>query len=155
MISDKDYKSIVANGYPRKGDVLLCCVGTIGRTCVYHFDYPIAFQRSVIFMRPKSEISSDFLCYALQSISVEIQENLLINKTAQDGLYMGAAQEIIIATTFDKEEQNRIVSFLEKQLKKIDEILKIKSEQLETMQQHKQSLIFEYVTGKKRVKGAI
>lgn len=155
LISDSDNKSIVSNGYPRKGDVLLCCVGTIGRTCVYTLDEPTAFQRSVIFMRPKENIASDFLCFALQSKVAEIQENLLINKTAQDGLYMGAAKEIILPITFDKAEQELIVKFLRRKLLMVDKIISIKDKQLATIQQQKQSLIFEYVTGKKRVKEAI
>ena len=44
--------------------------------------------------------------------------------------------------------------FLSKQCASIDSILKDKQEQLEKIKQHKKSLIYEYVTGKKRVKEA-
>ena len=151
MISDKDYAQIVANGYPQKGDVLLCCVGTVGRTCVYNFDNPEAFQRSVIFMRPNNLISSRFLCYALQSDGVTAQERILVNKTAQDGLYMGATQEIMIALpTYD--EQEAIADYIDRECNRIEIIISTKLEQLSLLNREKKSLIYEYVTGKKRVK---
>ena len=152
LISEKDYKSIVANGYPRKGDVLLSCVGTIGRTCIYPFDNPIAFQRSTIFMRPKQGVDARFLCYAFQSNGTEIQENLLVNKTAQDGLYMGAVQEIIIPISQDFKEQQDIANFLDKKCAEIESSIQDKERQLFLIQKFRTSMIFEYVTGKKRIK---
>lgn len=152
LISPKDYKSIVSNGYPRKGDVLLSCVGTIGRTCVYEYERPYAFQRSTIFMRPKANVNPYFLTYALQANATLVQEKLLVNKSAQDGLYMGAAQNIIIPFTNDSNEQNAIVEYLKKILKTIDEQTDKKTKSLDIMVRLKNSTIFEYVTGKKRVK---
>lgn len=52
------------------------------------------------------------------------------------------------------EEQICIVNYLDCQCRKIDSILKDKQQQLEKIRQHKKSLIYEYVTGKKRVKEA-
>lgn len=51
-------------------------------------------------------------------------------------------------------EQESISNYLDCQCGKIDSILKDKQEQLEKIKQHKKSLIYEYVTGKKRVKEA-
>lgn len=150
-ISVKDYKSIVANGYPRKSDVLLCCVGTVGRCSVYEFDKPYAFQRSVSFLRPLTSTDSFFLQFALQSNSTLIQEQLLINKSAQDGLYMGSVRELIIAIPDSIDEQKSISKLLKKKVAHIDELIVNKEHQLEKIQQHKKSLIYEYVTGKKRV----
>lgn len=50
------------------------------------------------------------------------------------------------------EEQNAIVKYIDEQCMLIDEIYKAKSAQLECLRHHKASLIYEYVTGKKRVK---
>ena len=49
LISEKDSERITHNGFPHKNDVLFCCVGSIGKCCIYPYDYPIAFQRSVAF----------------------------------------------------------------------------------------------------------
>lgn len=51
-------------------------------------------------------------------------------------------------------EQKSISDYLDDKCVKIDSILKDKQEQLEKIKQHKKSLIYEYVTGKKRVKEA-
>ena len=50
------------------------------------------------------------------------------------------------------EEQKAIVAFLNYKCGYIDKILNDKQEQLNRLMQHKKSLIYEYVTGKKRVK---
>ncbi len=50
------------------------------------------------------------------------------------------------------EEQKAISDYLDKQCGKIESILKDKQKQLEKINQHKKFLIYEYVTGKKRVK---
>ncbi|MFT8313406.1 MAG: restriction endonuclease subunit S [Clostridium sp.] len=151
-ISEKDFNLIVSNGYPQRNDVLLCCVGTIGRCCVYEYNEPVAFQRSVTFLRPLSTTNPKYLAYCLKSESTLIQEQLLTNKSAQDGLYMGAVKELIIPFTENIDEQVKIVEFLDKQCGRIDSVISEKQKQIEVMQQHKKSLIYEFVTGKKRVK---
>ena len=50
------------------------------------------------------------------------------------------------------EEQKAIVAFLNYKCGYIDKILNDKQEQLNLLMQHKKSFIYEYVTGKKRVK---
>ena len=49
------------------------------------------------------------------------------------------------------EEQRNIVNYLDSKCTKIDNIITEKMRSIETMQQYKNSLIYEYVTGKKRV----
>lgn len=50
------------------------------------------------------------------------------------------------------EEQDVLIEYLDKVCADIDATMSIKSAQLDAMRKHKASLIFEYVTGKKRVK---
>lgn len=49
-------------------------------------------------------------------------------------------------------EQQMIAKNLEKKCAEIDGAIEEKKEQLETLEQYKKSLIYEYVTGKKEVK---
>lgn len=49
-------------------------------------------------------------------------------------------------------EQRGIADFLDSKCRTLFEIIENKQSQLATLQQHKKSLIYEYVTGKKRVK---
>ena len=52
------------------------------------------------------------------------------------------------------EEQKIIADYLDKKCSEIEEILNSKVKQKEQMEQYKKSVIYEYVTGKKRVEGA-
>ena len=47
--------------------------------------------------------------------------------------------------------QMRIADYLDKKCQEIDEIIELKQEQLETLEEYKKSIIYEYVTGKKEV----
>lgn len=49
------------------------------------------------------------------------------------------------------EEQNEIVAFLKTQCEEIDLAISEKKQQIETIEEYKKSLIFEYVTGKREV----
>lgn len=47
--------------------------------------------------------------------------------------------------------QQKIASYLDGKCSKIDELMRLKNQQFETLMQYKKSLIYEYVTGKKEV----
>lgn len=49
------------------------------------------------------------------------------------------------------EEQQKIADFLDKKCKEIDDCIDSKKEQIETLENYKKSVIYEYVTGKKEV----
>ena len=48
-------------------------------------------------------------------------------------------------------EQDEIVSYIDDKLQKIDKLISIKQQKIETLTEYKKSLIYEYVTGKKQV----
>ena len=50
-----------------------------------------------------------------------------------------------------KTEQKKIVKYLDKKCAEIDGAIEEKKEQLDTLEQYKKSVIYEYVTGKKEV----
>ena len=49
------------------------------------------------------------------------------------------------------DEQNRIVEHIDSVLCKVDAVITAKREQLETLDEYKKTMIYEYVTGKKEV----
>ena len=63
---------------------------------------------------------------------------------------MGTLQTIIVIEV-PIAEQEQIADYLDKECTKIDKTINDKKEQLETIKEYKKSLIYEYVTGKKRV----
>lgn len=151
FISEEDFKEITANGFPQKGDVLLCCIGaSIGRCTIYDLDETVAFQRSVIMIRCNEKIVPKFLMYALKSSYVLEQENVLINQSAQAGLYQGLVSKIYI-TISSVSEQKEIADYLDKKCTAIDTAIEQKQNLIEKLTEYKKSLIYECVTGKKEV----
>ena len=53
-----------------------------------------------------------------------------------------------------KTEQQQIADYLDNKVSKIQNIIKSKQQQITELTEYKNSLIFEYVTGKKQVKEA-
>ena len=50
------------------------------------------------------------------------------------------------------EEQQKIADFLDKKTIQIDKLIQIKNQQIENINKQRQTLIYDYVTGKKRGK---
>lgn len=149
-ISDDDYDSIIKCGFPRKNDILMCCVGEIGKVIIYNYDEIYAFQRSVMFIRPSNNILPEFLLYSLRTSYVKIQETKLTNKTIQSGLYQGLVKELLIPYADDNDKQKEIVTSLKSTLIIVDNLLKTKKKKIMALLNYKKSLVYEYVTGKKR-----
>ena len=151
QISEEDYQSIISNGFPKKGDLLMCCIGaSIGRCIIYKYDETYAFQRSVIFIRCNKLIKPELLRYNLLSNNSLLQELFLINQSAQAGLYQGQVKEIkVIVPPISKQKQ--IIDYLDKKTSQIDSLIALKLSKIESLKEYKKSIIYEYVTGKKRV----
>lgn len=150
-ISEEDSNSIVANGFPQKNDLLLCCIGaSIGRCILYPLDYPIAFQRSVIFIRCNEWILPKMMMYNLKSSALLMQEQMLVNTSAQAGLYQGLVKQLYVVVP-PSEEQKKIVNFLDKRTTEIDSLITEKESLINDLEAYKKSLIYEVVTGKRKV----
>ena len=54
----------------------------------------------------------------------------------------------------EQTEQRQIADYLDQKVAKIQKIIKSKQQQINQLTEYKNSLIFEYVTGKKQVKEA-
>ena len=136
----------------KKGDILLAMSGaTVGKVGYVDIDDEAYINQRVGIIRLKN---SRFLFYVLQTDS--FMEHIFLSA-------LGSAQPNVSSVDFGKftipcpndKEKNHIINYLDDKCGKIDSILKDKQEQLKKIKQHKKSLIYEYVTGKKRVKEAI
>jgi type I restriction enzyme S subunit len=90
----------------------------------------------------------DFLYYILYAMNL----NQYSVASAQPGL---AVENIIKLNVCipDLDEQQQLVAFLDSKCAEIDKVISEKQESIRTMQDYKKSLIYEYTTGKKRVRG--
>lgn len=104
---------------------------------------------------PKNEdvLTREYLYWTLKSDKFYQYANMLAYGSAQPDL-SHSSFKLIEINVFLKEEQLKIANFLNTKCTQIDEIIKDKQTQIDKMEKYKKSLIYEYVTGKKRVKGA-
>ena len=146
MVSDDDYMAIVSNGFPKNGDILLSCVGTIGRCCIYSGIPKAAFQRSVAFVRSKG-VDTGYLLYLLQLENTQKQLRESANASAQGGVYLGALENLKVEITNDLNEQSAIASILSDMDNEIDAL----EQKLEKARQLKQGMMQQLLTGKIRL----
>lgn len=147
-ISEEKYR-IMGGVKLRSGDILYCLRGSVGKNAIVDMNQGTVAS-SLVAIR-SVRISAEYLYYCLNSYIEEVQRYLWDNGTAQPNLSADnlGKYKICIPTV---EEQRTIVKYLNNICSQIDNLIIGKRKQLSTIQQHKKSLIYEYVTGKKRVK---
>src|SRR4030067_1307881 len=122
LISEEDHDEIVKSGYPQYGDLLLTIVGTIGRCFVYNLQYPLAFQRSVLFLRFNKRVSPKYYFHFFQSPLFSNRLLSLAKTSAQSGVYMNDVAESIVLE-LPKQEQTAIANYLDQKTTEIDDLI--------------------------------
>ena len=146
LISEDDSRSIVSNGFPSAGDLLLTIVGTIGRSCVYKADKPYAFQRSVCFLRFYKRYSPYFFYYFSQSKFFQEQLAGRSKSSAQAGVYMGDVVATSVVFPPDLSEQTQIARFLGHETARIDALIEEQQRLIELLNEKRQAVISHAVT---------
>lgn len=138
----------------KEGDVLFARSGaTVGKTFYYTTNYgPAAFAGYLIKADTNREkLNPKFLFYTTLGVGYENWKNTVFTQATIQNI--GADKYATLPVTLPPiEEQSTLIEYLDKVCSEVDSTISIKAAQLDTMQKHKASLIFEYVTGKKRVK---
>ena len=135
-----------------KGDIVTVHTGDVGTSAIINETYHMSHGFATIISRLKTKtVNNHFLCWLYNS---EIFKEMSIAYSTGDGrqnlnLYDFVDFYILIPTL---KEQMEIVNWLNLKCTEIDNFIENKQQQLLLIQQHKKSLIYEYVTGKKRVK---
>lgn len=149
-ISVEEHWSITKNGYPQRNDVLITIVGSIGRSCVYEYDYPISFQRSVCFVRPKNTLNSYFLNYYFKSDCSQYQLVMNTKTSTQGGIYINDIKRLTLIVP-PLPEQDQIVSYLDEKTGEIDSTIDSERKKIDLLKEYRQSLISSVITGKIKV----
>ena len=96
---------------------------------------------------PYEGVSNGYLFYLFSAMDL----NQYSQTAAQPGLAVMTIQNLKTCIPPTIEMQHEIAQYLDGKCRDIDSIVEKKQKQIEIMEQHKESLIYEYVTGKKRV----
>ena len=113
-ISEDEYEKIHSKFKLQKDDVLLTIVGSIGETAILKDILGITFQRSVAFLRPSKEVTSEFIYSEIQTPRFQKELDNRKSTSAQPGIYLGDLSEIPFTFTRTEEEQERIGDYFSK-----------------------------------------
>lgn len=138
--------------YP--GDILITTRGTIGKVAIVPegADEGILHPCIIKFRVDKEMIIPELLQLIFnESDFVKDQFTLMSNATTIEVIYSYSLKDILLPV-IPADEQEKIYGYLSKKCIAIDGIISEKQKALAAIIQHKKSLIYEYVIGKKRVK---
>jgi hypothetical protein len=133
----------------KKGDTIISTVRTYLKAIAYlNDDYIVSTGFCVV--RPK-KVNSKYLNYTIMSDSFTGP----VSKYAWGVSYpaISSSQLVNIPIPFPEsiEEQLSIVDYLDHKMLQINQLIDIKQEQIENINKQRQTLIYDYVTGKRRV----
>lgn len=138
------------------GDVLFARSGaTVGKTFLYTKQFGVAAFAGYLIKAQtnKSKVLPRFLFYTTLGKGYENWKNTVFSQATIQNIGADKYAQLIV-TVPPLKEQEHIISYLDIKCTRTDQILLDKKNQLKIMQENKSSLIYEYVTGKKRVKEA-
>ncbi|WP_201710455.1 restriction endonuclease subunit S [Streptococcus salivarius] len=152
FISDAKWKEL-KNFSVVSGDILLTTRGTIGRIAIVPKDYFEGILHPCLMkFRVDSHIVQPRLIKYFFNDTTLVKEQLkfLSNSTTIDVIYSYNLKNIIIPI-IPLEEQYGILEYLDKHASNVDALIKVKQEQIDNINKQRQTLIYDYVTGKRRV----
>lgn len=135
-----------------KGDLLFARSGaTVGKTFLYKEDYAACFAGYLIKARcNKNKLLPNFVFYyTLSNVYQNWKNSIFIQSTIQNiGADKYSVMPIIVPSL---PEQQSIADYLDQKCSEIDALISIKQQKIEKLKDYKKSLIFECVTGKRKV----
>ena len=136
-ISQDEYDKIHSNFNLENGDILLTIVGSIGETAILKDSSGLTFQRSVAFLRPKEEVTSEFLYTEIQIPAFQKELESRKSTSAQPGIYLGDLSEIPVVISKSKDEQRKIGSYFAN----LDNLIILHQRKLEMLKKIKKSML--------------
>ena len=96
-VGEDEFNRMVKRCNPEKGDILISCSGTIGRTVSIRIDEPFVLVRSAALIKPKLEIvNSLFLEKYLQTTYMQAVMLRKANTSSQANLFTGPIKSLPI-----------------------------------------------------------
>ncbi|WP_086135820.1 restriction endonuclease subunit S [Limosilactobacillus reuteri] len=136
----------------KDGDVIISTVRTYLKAIAYiqKHDLPIVVSTGFAVLRPNSKVNKRFFMYATQA-------NTFISRIEADSY--GVSYPAINADKLvncgiivpPKKEQAEVAKYLDEKCAEINKLILQKTRQSKLIREYKNSLIYDYVTGKKQV----
>ena len=152
-ISEEDNKQI-QNSTLRPNDILFAKTGaTIGKTAIMPEEIPIANTTSHVGkISISKEHNSRYIFYVLSSqIGYRQFWDIAMQKTTRPELSIEETKSIKVVLPADKTIEDSIVNYLDEKIPVFDDMINTKASLIEDLEAYKKSLIYEVVTGKRKV----
>jgi len=148
-----DFLALSGKSKPIVGDLLVTKDGTLGRVTVYKGDHEVCISQSVALLRPDArKVDPDFLAVALSGADYQSKMVFDAGGTTIKHIYISILAKMNIWLP-ELEEQRMIVSALEGECQKLDELIQAATSAAELLQERRTALISAAVTGKIDVRG--
>ena len=143
-LSDEGTK--ISKFFP-KGTLTMTIAANVGDVSILGFD--AYFPDSVLGITPFNKYSSEYLYYVFSSMKSEFVRVSISN--TQLNLNVERVKELFVPIFEDSVVQKKIVEYLDEKCSTIDSLISEKESLINDLEVYKKSLIYEVVTGKRRV----
>ena len=151
-ISEEDHKIYSKKCKPQLNDIFMVKSGaTTGNVAIVETDEEFSIWSPLALIRCNDKsIYYKYLFYYLQSDIFQRQVQQFWNYGTQQNIGMNVLENLFVSFP-DLREQKQIADYLDKKCSEIDKVITKKEKLIKDLEIYKKSLIYEYVTGKKRV----
>lgn len=146
-ISQKKYDKSTTKIH--RGDLLFTKTASVGKCVIYDSDEPAMPNPQLVVLK-NIKCLPKFLYYSMVSDVMQAPAKMYVYGSVIPTISQLNLGRIKIPVP-SPEEQQQIADYLDEKCKNIDNRVKKRRQQLEWLKEYKKSLIFDYVTGKKRV----
>ena len=135
------------------GEIVFPIVGSLGKAMIITNDMPrgIINQRLAKFSLKEKIVRKNFF---IRLFAKSDFYKSFIEQYSRGAIIVNLTKHIIGNMPImipPLSEQEQIADYLDRKCEEIDQLISIKQEKIEQLKEYKKSIIFEYVTGKKRV----
>lgn len=141
-----DHGKVISKEFP-KGTLTMTIAANVGDVAILNFN--AYFPDSVVGFIPRDGYDSNYLYYVFTAMKSEFIRKSIAN--TQLNLNIERIKDLIMPTASSLEEQREVTAYLDNSCKQIIDLISIKQNKIDKLNQYKKSLIYEYVTGKKEV----
>lgn len=152
-ISEKDNEKIKSSQLKPNDILFVKTGGTIGKTAIVPNKIPISNTTSHVGkITVSSEHDSKFIFYMLSSfVGYKQFWDIACMKATRPELSVSEIKQIRVLVPSSKEEEEEIAHYLDKIVPDFDSLIAEKESLIKDLESYKKSLIYEVVTGKRRV----
>lgn len=111
---------------------------------------PMTINQDIKALSFSSKVSSKYFFYLVRGNNQNLLKVLCKDKSTVDNINQEYLKSLLIPLP-PLSEQKEIVAYLDARTAAIDAVLETKRKQIDVLKRRRQSLIYEYVTGKRRV----